>query len=52
MLLTADAATRLAFSRQRIAERASTVAAPGPVLVAHADEHASIRVVLPSPYGK
>ena len=54
ILVTADLASRVAFSRQRVAERAATVAGPGlaQVVTAHLDNRANVRVVLPSPYGK
>jgi hypothetical protein len=54
ILVAADVATRIAFSRQRVAERAATIAAADPVrlVTAHLDERPNVRVVLPSPYGK
>jgi hypothetical protein len=54
IFVTADVATRFAFSRQRVAERAATVTGPGTaqVATAHLDGRAKVRVVLPSPYGK
>lgn len=51
---TADLATRVAFSPQRVTERAiaRTTAGAVDVVMALSDDRTNIRVVLPSPYGR